>query len=68
WWARWGRHVLAVWGAGLVAAAAGAFLSPPYAAAAPWLMVVSDLFGAVLVGALLVVAWRRWGSAVSSAL
>ncbi|WP_433797047.1 hypothetical protein [Actinoplanes sp. CA-252034] len=58
-WARSQRQVLAVWGAGLVSAAVAAFLSPPYAVAAPWLMVVSDVFGAVLVGGLLVVAWRR---------
>jgi hypothetical protein len=58
-WARSERHVLAVWGAGLVSAAGAAFLAPPYAAAAPWLMVVSDVFGAVLVAVLLVVAWRR---------
>ncbi|GAA4969053.1 hypothetical protein [Actinoplanes utahensis] len=58
-WAVSRRHVLAVWGAGLVVAAGGAFLSPPYEAAAPWLMVVSDVFGAVLVVTLLGVAWRR---------
>ncbi|MEU4155479.1 hypothetical protein [Actinoplanes sp. NPDC026670] len=58
-WARSQRQVLAVWGAGLVVAAGGAFLAPPYAAAAPWLMVVSDVFGFVLVVGLLVVAWRR---------
>ncbi|MFD1372881.1 hypothetical protein [Actinoplanes sichuanensis] len=58
-WARSQRQVLAVWGAGLVVAAAGAFLAPPYVAAASWLMVVSDVFGLVLVGVLLVVAWRR---------
>ncbi|MEV4277596.1 hypothetical protein [Actinoplanes xinjiangensis] len=60
-WARSGRHVVAVWGAGLVSAAAGAFLAPPYEAAEPWLMVVSDVFGAVLVAGLLVVAWQRSG-------
>lgn len=56
-WAVSERHVLAGWGAGLVAGAGVAFLAPPYAAAAPWLMVVSDVFGAVLVGVLL---WGRW--------
>ncbi|MFC4068470.1 hypothetical protein [Actinoplanes subglobosus] len=56
-WAVSERHVLAGWGAGLVAGAGVAFLAPPYAAAASWLMVVSDVFGAVLVGVLL---WGRW--------
>ena len=58
-WAVSERHVLAVWGAGLVVGAAGAFLTPPYEAAAPWLMAVSDVFGAVLVVTVLAVAFRR---------
>ncbi|SDS95908.1 hypothetical protein [Actinoplanes derwentensis] len=60
-WSRSAADVLAVWGAGLVVAAAGAFLSPPYAAAAPWLMLVSDVFGALFVVSLLVLAFCRSG-------
>ncbi len=52
-WARSEAHVLAAWGAGLVAAAGGAFLSPPYDPAPVWLMVLSDVVGAVFVVALL---------------
>ncbi|WP_170153818.1 hypothetical protein [Actinoplanes italicus] len=60
-WAVSERHVLAVWGACLVAAAGAAFLAPPYAAAPGWLMVVSDVTGAVIVVSVLVVAYRRLG-------
>jgi hypothetical protein len=55
------RHVLAGWGAGLVAGVGVAFLAGPYAVASPWLMVVSDVFGVVLVGVLLWGGWLRSG-------
>jgi hypothetical protein len=67
--ARWAvsrRHVLAVWGSCLVAAAGAAFLSPPYDAAPGWLMLVSDVTGAVIVVSVLVLAYRRAGSDRSS--
>lgn len=58
-WARDERHVVAAWGAGVVAAVGAAFLSPPYAAAAPWLMLVSDVIGAVIAAVVLGLAWVR---------
>jgi hypothetical protein len=63
--ARWAvsrRHMLAVWGSCVVVAAGAAFLSPPYAAAPGWLMLVSDVVGAVIVVSVLVLAYRRAGS------
>ncbi|GAA3758657.1 hypothetical protein GCM10022225_50080 [Plantactinospora mayteni] len=65
----WGqRHVLAAWGAGLVVAAAGAYLAPSYSAASPTQALVADLTVSLLTLALLGGAfWRlraeRSGSA-----
>ncbi|MEV6302083.1 hypothetical protein AB0M02_21895 [Actinoplanes sp. NPDC051861] len=59
---RWvgdGRHVVAAWGAGVLAAAVAAFLSPPYAAAEPWLMLTSDIVGAVIAVGVVGLAYRR---------
>ncbi|MEU4620505.1 hypothetical protein AB0G04_11080 [Actinoplanes sp. NPDC023801] len=56
------RHVLAVWGACLVSAAGAAFLAPPYEAAPGWLMLVSDVIGALVVVSVLVLAYRRLGA------
>jgi hypothetical protein len=61
-WAVSERHVLAAWGACLVSAAGAAFLAPPYAAAPGWLMLVSDVVGAVIVVSVLTLAYRRLGS------
>ncbi|GAA1655250.1 hypothetical protein [Actinoplanes couchii] len=58
-WARSEAHVLAAWGAGLVSAAAGAFLVPPYEPAPVWLTLTADVFGAVLVVSVLTWAFHR---------
>lgn len=63
-WVGSARHVVAAWGGGLVAAAGAALLNPPYQAASPGLMLVSDVFGVVLVVSLLMVAYWRAGVGV----
>jgi hypothetical protein len=56
----WGqRHVLAGWGAGLLAAAAGAYLIPNYAPASPAEALVGDVAVSVVALALVGGAWWR---------
>ncbi|BAL89382.1 hypothetical protein AMIS_41620 [Actinoplanes missouriensis 431] len=60
WWqARSQRHVVAVLGAGVLVAAGAAWLAPPYEAAAPWLMVVSDVVVSLTAVTLVTAAFRR---------
>jgi hypothetical protein len=53
-----GRHVVAAWSAGLVAAAAGAYAAPGYAPASPTTALVSDLAVSAVTLALVLGAYR----------
>jgi hypothetical protein len=53
------RQVVAVAGAGVLVAAGAAWLAPPYQAAAPWLMVLSDVVVSVVAVVVVTVAYRQ---------
>ncbi|GLW33760.1 hypothetical protein [Actinoplanes regularis] len=53
------RHVVTGWSAGLIAAAAGAFLAPAYRPVSAQAALVSDVTVGVLTAALVIAAYRR---------
>ncbi|WP_127552055.1 hypothetical protein [Actinoplanes sp. OR16] len=61
------RHVVAALGACVLVAAVAAWLSPPYEAAAPWLMLLSDAAVTVVALVVVTVAYHRVASGGGSA-